>query len=968
MVNVIKIKGNLITGGYDLTNLDVRGVCFILLDDAFYIKKDSLITLGPFISKNNINELLEGKVNTIDIYNALDSVDAGKVLDARQGKILKDLIDSLEITINSKEPANANIQQHIASPHVQQSDVNTAQTNAEIYADGLIASLKGASPLTLDTLEEISLALQNNPAVVQEMLTALGNRLRVDIATQGLSTTEKNNALANLGLVVADLLNRGNHTGTQVISTITGLIDALNGKEPANANIQDHINSAHAPSDANNYVHPANHPPSIITQDASNRFVTDTEKGVWNGKQDTLGFTPENVVNKSQDIENDKASTTKYASVKQLWDWAVGRFQAVLVSGTNIRTINGQTLLGSTDIVIGSSTLEIVTAAGTTYTFLLTDAQKKILFTSATAVSATIPTNAVTAIPIGSKIEVTQSGAGVVTLVTTGLTITSATLAPIVLVQGQTVYLVKTAINSWTIDLNVELSGSQTISGLKTFLQDTLGLRNAANTFTSIFRNANTAIRIYTLPNKDGTVAMTSDIIAQLNGTINNLVKFGTATTGVNSSVREVGTQLLINNSEAFPNSSYNVSLGFDADKVISIEDSDNTIEGRNLTIKAGKAINFTKSNSFISSVKNGSIYMHIDKVTGDIYYVSGNFINKIIFNNDTFTTSVNSNISSPQSISINYTTKDVWVIALAPAGNPPRISKQTAGSGLFVEQAVSGISNYVSSSSNFAVCSIFVNPVNSDIFVGMPGTGGGFYKQTGGVGAFSKITGAPDTLQPTRIMCNPLNNDVIICHLVGSTGFLLKQSGGIGAFNQILTLGGGAGSVPNLFSFDIEYSTGTIYTTSGGLLSGFDIIYKQTNGSGSFIIQTTTNSPIAYNYQTPPSIFINHLGNVLYFSDKMYIQTNYAIGTANLKGGALKLKAGTGKGTGQSRIEFITGAKLGSGTDMQLETLREYITENGHHVYIFMPVFADNASALAGGLIVGTQYRTSTGLLMIVF
>lgn len=34
----------------------------------------------------------------------------------------------------------------------------------------------------------------------------------------------------------------------------------------------------------NNYVHPANHPASIITQDASNRFVTDTEKTTWNSK------------------------------------------------------------------------------------------------------------------------------------------------------------------------------------------------------------------------------------------------------------------------------------------------------------------------------------------------------------------------------------------------------------------------------------------------------------------------------------------------------------------------------------------------------------------------------------------------------------------------------------------------------------------------------------------------------------
>jgi hypothetical protein len=38
-------------------------------------------------------------------------------------------------------------------------------------------------------------------------------------------------------------------------------------------------------SGANAYVHPANHPASIIVQDASNRFVTDAEKAAWNAKQ-----------------------------------------------------------------------------------------------------------------------------------------------------------------------------------------------------------------------------------------------------------------------------------------------------------------------------------------------------------------------------------------------------------------------------------------------------------------------------------------------------------------------------------------------------------------------------------------------------------------------------------------------------------------------------------------------------------
>jgi hypothetical protein len=51
---------------------------------------------------------------------------------------------------------------------------------------------------------------------------------------------------------------------------------------------------------ANNYSHPANHPPSIITQDLNNRFVTDSEKSTWNGKEDALGFTPENLANKNQ--------------------------------------------------------------------------------------------------------------------------------------------------------------------------------------------------------------------------------------------------------------------------------------------------------------------------------------------------------------------------------------------------------------------------------------------------------------------------------------------------------------------------------------------------------------------------------------------------------------------------------------------------------------------------------------------
>jgi hypothetical protein len=76
----------------------------------------------------------------------------------------------------------------------------TVLSTAESYADGLIASLKLGSPLTLDTLDEIATALNDDPNFATTILTSLGNRLRVDTNAQGLNSTEKTNAKTNLGL------------------------------------------------------------------------------------------------------------------------------------------------------------------------------------------------------------------------------------------------------------------------------------------------------------------------------------------------------------------------------------------------------------------------------------------------------------------------------------------------------------------------------------------------------------------------------------------------------------------------------------------------------------------------------------------------------------------------------------------------------------------------------------------------
>ena len=72
-----------------------------------------------------------------------------------------------------------------------------------------------------------------------------------------------------------------------------------------------------------------------VTQSATNRFVTDTEKSTWNGKASSVH------THSISDVTNLQTS--------------LDAKQASLVSGTNIKTINGSSVLGSGDLVVSGS-------------------------------------------------------------------------------------------------------------------------------------------------------------------------------------------------------------------------------------------------------------------------------------------------------------------------------------------------------------------------------------------------------------------------------------------------------------------------------------------------------------------------------------------------------------------------------------------------------------------------------------
>ena len=102
-----------------------------------------------------------------------------------------------------------------------------------------------------------------------------------------LMSAASSSVAGKAGLVPAPAQNK--HTsflrgdGTWVIPTNTTYSNATTSKDGLMSS-EDKTKLDGIAANANNYIHPSSHAASMITQDATHRFVSDTEKTTWNGK------------------------------------------------------------------------------------------------------------------------------------------------------------------------------------------------------------------------------------------------------------------------------------------------------------------------------------------------------------------------------------------------------------------------------------------------------------------------------------------------------------------------------------------------------------------------------------------------------------------------------------------------------------------------------------------------------------
>lgn len=137
------------------------------------------------------------------------------------------------------------------------------------------------------------------------------------------------------------------------------------------------------------------------------------------------------------------ASTTNYS-------WTTPDDTSLVKDGASAIRSLGSAI--DTTVFNGLTKATINSQTGTTYTLVLADAGKTIDLNNASAITLTVPLNSSVAYPVGTRIDLVQSGAGQVTVAATGgVTINSKAGNLKLTGQWSAATLIQRSANTWVL-------------------------------------------------------------------------------------------------------------------------------------------------------------------------------------------------------------------------------------------------------------------------------------------------------------------------------------------------------------------------------------------------------------------------------------------------------------------------------------------------------------------------------------
>ena len=182
---------------------------------------------GLIVAGTNITKTYDDASGTLTIA----STDTNTQLSQEQVEdFVGGMLDGTETFISvSYDDTDGNID--FVVPVLDEDDMNSnsathlaTQQSIKAYVDTEVASLVDSAPGALNTLNELAAAINDDSTFSSTVTTALGNRLRVDTSSQGLSGTQQANARTNLNVDVAGTDNSTNVTLATVSNNYLSIV------------------------------------------------------------------------------------------------------------------------------------------------------------------------------------------------------------------------------------------------------------------------------------------------------------------------------------------------------------------------------------------------------------------------------------------------------------------------------------------------------------------------------------------------------------------------------------------------------------------------------------------------------------------------------------------------------------------------------------------------------------------------
>lgn len=238
----------------------------------------------------------------------------------------------------------------------------------------------------------------------------------------------------------------------------------------------------------------------------------------WSVLETNIGYVPENIANKATTMTGNTTSNIVYLTAKAIFDWAIALFektsnkqnsltadgtgtkyptvdatnngldskQATLVSGSNIRTVNGYTLLGSTPVEVGNGFKPIYSGLWRTIDFTNSPQNSSSSYLGAVYWIPYLIGRTHTVTDIGLDIVVAQASSNIRLAIYSDLNGAPNTLIE----ESGNLPSTTTGLKSYTFISPITLNQSSQVVWLGFQVSSsTVQIRTAATSINSIYRN-----------------------------------------------------------------------------------------------------------------------------------------------------------------------------------------------------------------------------------------------------------------------------------------------------------------------------------------------------------------------------------------------------------------------------------------------------------------------------------------------